>query len=171
MSWRAHVWYYIFSWGTACVKINLDFWCVCVCVCVCACVCARVCVRARACVRACARARVCVCVCVCAVPHFDRNTGCRLRTEYLSRYSTVGGLTGEERVFNFRTLSVGKLCSVGNRIIIDSYRTLVEWWKQGKLNYLERNRSLCPFAYHYIYLDWSSIEPEPLCWELRRQSD
>jgi hypothetical protein len=151
MSWRAHILYYIFGSGKACVKINLVCWCVCVYVCVCVC--------------------VCVCECGRATPHFDKNTGCRLRTDYLSRYSSVGGLTGEERVFYFRTLSLGKLCSVGNRIIIDWYRTLVEWRKQRKSNYLERNQSLCPFAYHYFYMDWSSIEPETLWWQLRRQSD
>ena len=74
---------------------------------------------------------VCVCVCVFAcgraAPHFDKNTGCRLRTEYMSLYSSVGALTGRERVLYFRTLSLGKLCSVDNRIIIDEYRALVEW--------------------------------------------
>ena len=92
---------------------------------------------------------VCVCVCVCMdvrPPHFQKNTGCRLRTDYLSRYSSVGVLTGGERVY-FRTLYVGKLCSFGERIIIDWCRTLVEWWKQGKLKYSESNQSHCPFPY------------------------
>jgi hypothetical protein len=40
-----------------------------------------------------------VCACGRTTPHFDKNTGCRLRTEYLNRYSSMGGggeLTGGE---------------------------------------------------------------------------
>jgi hypothetical protein len=61
-----------------------------------------------------------VCVCVCArararacrlaAPHFDKNTGCRLRTEYLSWYPCRGMARGEKKL-NCTLVQALRLCT------------------------------------------------------------